>query len=161
MTPHLTEAEKILQDHGYPTDQQALWDALQEGEHAPEIHDIRAMLFRLNEVRRAISGNRIEAAVWNAMLAVQHGLKAKLRPFESDVERGQSNVTGGKKGGKLSGKKRREQAELAHDLWQAEAEKIWEKHSGWNDSDVTREIKKNPKIDGKFHTIRQFIKKPT
>jgi len=82
------EAETILQEHGYPTDLQGLSDALQEGEHAPEIHDIRAMLFRLNEVRRAIAGNRIEAAVWNAMLAVQFGMKAKIRPFEPDVERG-------------------------------------------------------------------------
>jgi len=155
------EAEKILQDHGYPTDQRALWDALQEGEHAREIHHIRAMLFRLNEVRRAISEQRTEAAVWNMALAVQHGMKAKIRPFEPDVARGQSNVIGGKKGGDTSGRKRREKAELEHSLWQAEAVKIWAKHSKWKKSDVAREILKNPKIDGEFHTIRQFIKKPT
>jgi len=155
------EAEAILRKNNYPLDLQGLWDALQEGEHARQIHDILSMLSRLDQTRRAISENRIEAAVWNAMLAVQHGLKAQLRPFEPDVARGQSNVAGGKKGGKLSGKKRREQAEPEHSLWQSEAEKIWEKHSRWNNSDVAREIKKNPKIDGKFHTIRRKIKKPT
>ena len=82
------EAEKILQEQGYPTDLQALWDALQQGEHAPEIHDIQKLLSRLDQVRRAISENRIESAVWNAMLAIQHGMKAKIRPLEPDVERG-------------------------------------------------------------------------
>ena len=82
------EGERILQENNYPLDLQGLWDALQEGEHAPEIHDIRALLFRLDQTRRALFENRLEAAVWSMALAVQHGMKAKIRPFEPDVERG-------------------------------------------------------------------------
>lgn len=153
------EAEKILQEQGYPLDLQALWESLLQGEHAPEIHDIRAMLFRLNEVRRAIGEQRTEAAIWNMALAVQHGMKAKLRPFEPDVSRGQSNVSGGMKGGKLSGRKRREKAEPEHSLWQAEAEKIWMEHPTWSKIRVATKISKT--TGGNPNTIRRIIQKPT
>ena len=153
------EAEKILQDHGYPIDPQALWDALQQGEHAPEIHDIRSMLFRLDQVWRAIAEKRLEAAVTNMALAIQFGMKAKIRPFEPDVERGQSTVAGGKRGGKLSGKKRREQAKPAHDLWQAAAEKIWMEHPTWSKIRVATKISKT--TGGNPNTIRRIIQKPT
>jgi len=115
------EGETILQEQGYPLGLQGLSDALQQGEHARQIHDIRAMLFRLDQTRRAIAGNRIELAVWNMALAVQFGLKAQLRPLEPTVEMGKrtSNVSRSKRA------KRQIWQGLTPEQRQARNEAIW------------------------------------
>jgi len=152
------EGERVLQEKGYPVEWESLSAMLQEGEHRPEIHDIAAMLLRLNLARRDISKGLIQSAVWNTAIAVQHGMKAKIRPFEPDVERGQACVDGGGDGGRKSGKVRREKSKPTKDQWQTEANKIWLEHPTWNKSRVARKITK--KNGGIYNTVRQSIKNP-
>lgn len=69
------------------------------------------------------------------------------------------NIGGGREGGIKSTIVRKEKAKSNYEIWQAEADKIWQENSNLSNSRVAELIAK--KIGGKADTIRKYIKKPT
>lgn len=100
----------------------------------------------------------------------KNAVKIFLRSFELTINlaraglvpkmamQGAKVVDGGKNGGKESGRVRRMKAEPTKESWQAEAEKIWQKHPAWKNRRVAAGIEK--RIGGNPDTIRKSIKKP-
>ena len=82
-------ARKILTASGYPLEWKALSRTLMNGDHPRQIHDIESMLWHFDSVRKFLAKNEIESAVWHMALAIQAGMKAKIRPIEPVVDMGE------------------------------------------------------------------------
>ena len=97
--------------------------------------------------------------VLKSFIAIEHLLTSKLHEAIGYW----TLILKGKKEGKIAGEKsgviRSEKAKPYHEVWQKEAEKIWNKHPLWGKLEVAKRIAEH--VGGNPGTIRKSIIKPT
>ncbi|MFH1490301.1 MAG: hypothetical protein ABII06_15455 [Pseudomonadota bacterium] len=159
------EGRKILKASGYPLTVDEITDSrfnedkmsLRKKPFPRRVRDVMDMFLYFNMVRVSIEKKDISFALCFMGYGVQAAMKARIRPMAPLIEMGKSNVDGGGRGGKISGKVRREKAKSIRGNWQTEAEKIWKKHPAWKNRSVATKVAE--RIGGNPNTIRKSIQK--
>jgi hypothetical protein len=124
------------------------------------IMDIETMLFRFDEVRKAVKRNDAATAAYNMGLAMQAAMRAEIRPIEKPIRTGVKVLNNLN----LAIDAHTGSAEDRYIEWQTKADEIWRKFPSYTKRHVAMKICDEQAEDAafraKWRTIYYVIQRP-